>query len=93
MKINIAGLDKAEVLAALFNATKSGDPVLDKLEKPMTKEEAEEILQQTYACDWVRGRPIKVVLSGDEFESTAYDCNNGESLAEKVINELRAKQQ
>ena len=41
--------------------------------------------------DYVKGRVMKVDLSGDEFSPRLYDRDNGQGAAEGVINALRAK--
>jgi len=90
-KISIAGLDKAEVLAALYNAARpQGLGFLHYDPAPMTREEAEALLRQTAYFDYVRGRVLKVDLSGDEFDSSLYDRDNGQDAAERVIAALRA---
>jgi len=91
-KISIQGLNKAEVLAALYNAARpQGGGFLHYDPKPMTKEKAEKILETDYDFDYLKGRVMKINLQKDEFESYSYDRDNGEGLAAKVVAILRQK--
>ena len=88
-KVSLAGLDKAEVLAALYNASRpQGMGFLQYNPAPMTVEEARRIGPERY-LDYLQGRVMKVDLSKDELETWLYDRDNGEGKAAKVINELR----
>lgn len=88
--ISLSGLDKAEVLAALYNAAKpQGLGFLHYNPSPMTVEEARQHLAGSTYFDYLQGRVMKVNLSGDELESRSYDRDNGEGTAERVINALR----
>lgn len=87
MKISIAGMDKAAVLVALYNAAKPlGLGWLHYDSTPMPIESARKLLKsgQTY-FDYVGGRVMKVDLSGDEFDSRLYDRDNGEGAAENAL--------
>ncbi len=94
--MNIQGYEKAEVLAALFNATEPEDSrVAGEDPKQMTKEEARSLLEsgQTY-FEMVRGRVLKVLILGNEVETCLFNNHyhrwNGKSLvAEKIIESLR----
>ncbi len=90
--IDIKGLDKAQVLAALFNGSQQqGSGFLDKSGvSDMTVEDAAEILDsgQMYFY-YVRGRILKVDLLGDEFNPALYDRDNGPGAADLVIAALR----
>lgn len=96
MKLNIKGLDKAELLAALFNASKAqGLSFLDTgHNKKMTPEEAavELQLRSTTYIGYLNGRVMKVDVGGDEMETWAYDRDNGEGAAERVVKALRAQE-
>lgn len=93
MKIDIKGLDKAEVLAALYNATHQQGMGFMYLrgDLPMTVEQArEEIKQAPHMCfDYLHGRVMKVNISGDEFDSWGFDRDNFDGAAEKAIAPLR----
>jgi len=77
--ISLTGLDKADVLAALYNASKPlRAGFIDYDKKPMTREEAQSILDcgDTY-FDYLQGRVMKVDLSGDTLNPGGYDRDNG----------------
>lgn len=70
----------------------------------LSKEEAEEVISEKIKrCedlgfgkeyeyilyfDYVSGRPIKVNLSGDEFDSWLYDRDAGKGAAKKIIDSI-----
>lgn len=89
--ISLEGLDKAEVLAALYNASHpQGLGFLHYDPTPMTIEKAREYLAQSTYFDYLEGRVMKIDLSGDELNPWAYDRDNGAGAAEAVILTLRA---
>lgn len=88
--IDISGLDKAEVLAALFNASKQqGMGILQTSGRNnMTVEEAREFTssgndRQYY--DYLRGRVMKIDLSRDELNPRLYDRDNGQGAAARAL--------
>lgn len=88
--LNIKELNKAEVLAALYNRAKpQGMGFMHYDPKPMSKDEAQEILDhgQPY-FDYLKGRVMKVDLSGDELEPHLYDRDNGAGAAQKALEDL-----
>lgn len=100
--IDISGLDKGAVLAALWNNAAlppaSVDPNPDT--RPMTAESANSVFlyrrvtngqtgDDVYGFDYFGGRLLKVNISGDTFDPWGYDRDNGQGLAEKVITHLR----
>lgn len=92
MRIDITGLDKAEVLAILYNNAKpQGLGFLHYDPKDMTVEEARKALQTETYFDYHGGRVMKVDLSEDTFDPYLYNRDNGEGLAEKLIEELRSR--
>ena len=99
--INISGLDKAEVLQALYGATR---PLTMGIfyDKPdmLSDDQAAELIRLGQAgdlgrrpmyFDYVGGRPIKSDLSGDEFDPRLFDRDAGQGAAARAIEELRAK--
>ena len=85
--MDISKLDKAAVLAALYNhARPQGMGFLHFDPKPMTVEQAKEILAtgQTY-FDYVKGRVMKVDLSKNFLDTWLYDRDNGPGAAENAI--------
>ena len=89
-KIDISKLDKAEVLAALYNASQPlGMGFLQYDPTPMTAEVARPILEgQTY-FDYLKGRVMKIKLVGDEIDPWLYDRDNGQGAAAKAIDAIR----
>ena len=89
--IDIKGLNKAEVLAALYNNSKPlGLGFLHFDPKEMTVAEAEEIMKQTTDFDYLKGRVMKVDLTSDDsFEEWLYDRDNGNGAAQRAIDALR----
>jgi hypothetical protein len=92
--IDISKLDKAEVLAALFNASKQqGMGFLDESGAvPMTVEDARQYTSgistvnrggQYY--DYLRGRVMKVDLGKDTLNPQLYDRDNGQGAAERAL--------
>lgn len=94
MTISIAGLDKAAVLAALYNRSRpQGMGFLQYDPEPMTVEGARTILNaREGSCyfDYLNGRVMKVDLSSDEFDPWGFDRDNGSGAAQEVIDTLRA---
>lgn len=90
--MNIKGLDKAEVLAALFNASRQqGLGFLDtRGSSGMSTEDAREILTKTQHFDYLRGRVMKISLDEDEVQTRLYDRDNGDGAAERAIAHLVA---
>ncbi|TDC45535.1 hypothetical protein E1281_30060 [Actinomadura sp. KC345] len=71
--INIKGLDKARVLAALVNYQNPSGLHPSNMEL-MTVEDARSLIEEEgLSFDYVWFRNIKVDLSGDEFDPRAYD--------------------
>jgi len=91
--INIEGLNKAEVLRDLYNASKvQGLGFMSATGRPMTTEEAATILTQTTDFDYLYGKVMKINLASDiEFEEWLYDRDNGPGAAKNVIGWLRQK--
>ena len=90
--VDISGLDRAEVLAALYNAARpQGMGFLHYKAESMTVEEAREQLAQgdRNSFDYVNGRVLKVDLSEDSFDSWLFNRDNGEGAAELAIQSLR----
>ena len=88
--MNISGVSKAKVLAALYNNSKpQGMGFMHFDAQPMTEEEAQTLLDsgQTY-FDYLKGRVMKIDLSGDELETWLYNRDNGENAAETVLANL-----
>ena len=88
--IDISKKNKATVLAALYNASKpQGLGFLQFDPTNMTEAEAQQLLDEGYPdFDYLKGKIMKVDLSGDEFDPYWYDRNNGQGAAERAIRGL-----
>lgn len=91
--IDIRGLNKAEVLKALYDGSHvQGMGFLQVVpEGTVTVEHCKMLLETTgYPYfDYLYGRVLKVDLSKDEFDEWLYDRDNGQGSAERIINRLR----
>lgn len=90
---NIAGLNKAELLKALYdNARCVGLGVLQAGHE-MTLDEARALVAAgTNRFDYVHGKPLKVSLHGDTLErADLYDRDQGDGKAARIVAELRAR--
>ena len=77
---------KPAVLAVLYNNSKpQGFGFLHFDPKPMTVELAQELLDHQTYFDYLKGRVMKVDLSGDELDPFLYDRDNGQGAAERAI--------
>ena len=84
--IDISKMNKAEVLAALYNASRPlGMGMLHYNPEEMTVTEAELLLKETQRFDYLKGRVMKVNLSKDELKVYGYDRDNGEGAAAKAL--------
>lgn len=86
--VDIRGLDKAEVLIALWRASKcQGISFMGYA--PLSYGQAyAEILKRKY-FDYLNGKVMKVDLSGCEFNERLYDRDNGAGAAQRAIDKLR----
>jgi hypothetical protein len=97
--ISIRGLDHADVLAVLYNASRpQGMGFLQFNPKDMTKDEAASLLEKNAVkppdkrgvyFDYLKGRVMKVRIGGDTLDPRLYDRDNGDGAAERAINSLR----
>lgn len=106
-KISIAGIDKAELFAALYNHAKPlGMGMLHYDPTPLTKESAQVLMglgddssrmfpgiggKPALTFDYVKGRPLKINLSGDEMDTWLYNRDQGDGAAEKIVAKLRGQ--
>lgn len=93
--VDITGLTKADVLAALFNASHpQGWGWLHSNSEEMTVESAKALIDarggELY-FDYIQGRVIKVDLASDTFNSSLYDRDNGQGAAQRAIDGLRTQ--
>lgn len=84
--INITGMKKEYVLLALYRAAKPKGigELFTQTEMPLSA--AAELVKNNPSLyfDYVNGRPLKVDLSGDEFDPYLYDRDNGEGVAQEA---------
>lgn len=98
MAINIQGLDKSELLLALYNNAKSSDWTratirnLPFLTIPnLTVEQAKEQLSRSSYVDYIGPVLIKINFSRDSISTDIYDRDNtGVKTASKIVEELKA---
>jgi len=84
-KINLKGIDKAVILAKLYNNSKvQGMGFLQAQSGDMTTEQARDLLKESTYFDYLHGKIMKVDLSGDSFDPWLYDRDNGKGSAIKA---------
>ena len=89
--INIAGLDKAEVLAALYNSSRpQGMGFLHFTPGPMSIEEARQLVDEHDYFDYLNGRVMKISLAKEELRVRLYDRDNGNGAALAALEPLLA---
>lgn len=92
MDIDISDLDKAAVIAALYNASRAQGLgfLAGNASGDMTVDQARVFIDdgQTY-FEYLQGRVMKVDISGDALSAGEYDLDNGEGAAQVVIRALR----
>lgn len=85
--IDLTGKDKAKVLANLYNASRPlGLGFLQASDAQMTRDEAQQLLESGDGYfDYLKGRVMKVDLSGDSLDPWLYDRDNGQGAALRAI--------
>ena len=87
--MNIKGMDKAAVLAALYkHAQTQGLGVLHYQLGDISLEEARDLLKTQTYFDYLKGRVLKVDLSRDELDERLYDRDNGPGAAAYALADL-----
>ena len=87
--MDIAGLSKPKILAALYNNSKPlGMGFLHYDPRLMTEKEAQELLKDHTYFDYLQGRVMKIELSGDELRTDLYNRDNGSGRAEEIIKQI-----
>ena len=95
-EIDIKGLDKAEVLLALYNHSHVQGLGFLQMVDNYTIKDAKKDLETSapyFYFDYLHGRVLKVDLSKDTFNGDLYDRDCGPGAAQKAIDELRNKQE
>lgn len=84
--LNLKGLNRAQALAALYNASRpQGMGFLHYNPTPMTEAEAEDHLSKSKYFDYLNGRVMKLDMGRNEIEPRLYDRDNGEGAAQRAI--------
>lgn len=99
-EIDIAGIDKADLLAALYNCTRSRHlGRLHDLGRELSRDEAAVALssvpQGPIHFDYLMGRPIKVTFDGDRLlrpDLYDRDAPAGKGSCQRIVDELRKRQ-
>lgn len=96
--VNIKGMDKVEVLDALYVASKpQGLGILHFVSGGLTDTEKKEVRDDFIKTgtflwvDYLKGRVLKVNLNGDEFDERLYDRDNGEGAAQRAVRSIPNK--
>ncbi len=94
--IDTTGIDRAQLLAGLFNAALPGQSLarlIGNVHDEMTATEAQELLDagKTYV-DYLKGRVIKCDVTEAHIRPHLYDRDNGEGAAARVVSNLRRPQ-
>jgi len=97
-EIDIAGLDKCEVLFALYEATSPMGMGFLQARGDVTVEDVR-VLVSAWSdvergfpyIDYLWGRPLKVDLSGDTFDGRLFDRDAGAGEARAAVERLREK--
>lgn len=88
--IDISNKDKAEVLAGLYNNSHPmGMGMAQYDPTPMTIEVARKILEKTKKFSYLLGRPLYINLEGNIIIVGAYNRDNAEGLAQRVISNCK----
>jgi len=87
--MNIKGLDKAEVMLALYNGShQQGMSFLGYQQaggREPTVEDCRSYLERSTYVDYFFGRVLKCELGGDELNLRLYDRDCGEGEGERVL--------
>jgi len=88
--LDIKGMDKAKILAELYNAANSIDIDIIKHDATtMSIEEAKELLKKQKYFNVINGRILKVDLRSDILDTYLYDRNNGKGSGYKVWKKIK----
>jgi len=90
--IDISGINKAELLAGLYNSSKPlGLGIAHYDPKPMTVDEAARVIDRgCMSFDYLNGRVMKIDIDGDTLDPWLYDRDNGEGAAAGIVESLKS---
>lgn len=94
--VDISGLDKAEVLLALYDGSRvQGLSFMGLPDSRVTIDDCKKAIQELINqkrhlyFDYWNGHVLKVDITNDEFDPRLYDRDLGEGAAYRAIDELR----
>ncbi len=88
--VDISGLDKEDVLIALYNNSKvQGMGGFQRISELLTRDHATELLNHGTYFDYLYGKIMKVDLSDNEFDPWLYDRDNGNGAALRAIEDIK----
>jgi hypothetical protein len=89
--IDISGLDKCEVLFALYEAKQPIGMGLLAARDDITLEDVRAVFGKSPFpyVDYMYGRPMKVDLDGDTFDGRLYDRDSSPGQARRIVEALR----
>ncbi len=94
--VNIKDIPKNELLAALYNNSKPlGIGIIHFDPTPMSLDDAQNMIDdlknegRDLFFDYIKGRVVKVDITGDEMRTWSYNRDIGEGVAERVVESLR----
>ena len=85
MSIDTKGIPKADLLMALFNAAIPGALHKGYGNRPMNRDMADALLEETHYFNYVDGRALFVDLSTEFLDAALYDMNNGKGSAARAL--------
>ncbi len=89
-KVSFENLEKAMVLAALYNGAKpSSTDIASYDPEPMTVAEGKELTFKRNHFDYIKGRILLIIFTENTFNSKLYNKHNGENAAESIIESLK----
>lgn len=89
-KVSFENLEKAKVLAALYNGAKpSSTDIASYDPNPMSVSEAKQLTFNRNNFDYIKGRILLIIFVGNTFNSKLYNKHNGVDSAEKIIESLK----
>lgn len=93
--VDIKGLDKAQVLKALYdNSHVQRVGFFQSVpDGTVTVEHCEKLLKNTTSFDYLCGRVLKIDIGGDAFDERLYDQACGEGAAQRAVDSIRTVKQ
>jgi hypothetical protein len=91
MTIDIKGLNKIDLLVALYNAAQPAALHGGYPHRPMDEVEADALIEEGLFFGYVNGRALFVDLTPDELETGRFDSHNGRHAAANAIAPILAR--